>query len=126
MIETIDISNALGQLAPVTDVAYIYGGTDNSQGKIKKSDLLSAMFQYRGEVTVDYNNFKNSGIYQIYDSSRGADNSPDGILYGVLVVFKTTYYLFQIAVEVRPTVMLAKLRTNSGTMWSTWKSITLT
>lgn len=124
MAEKQDI--AMNAFQIVTDVAYIYGEkSDSSQGKIKKSDLLSEVFQYRGDVSENYDNFINNGIYQIY-SGANITNSPDGISYGMLLVFKTKFYLFQIAMEVRPDNIAVKLRTNSGPAWSEWKSVTLT
>jgi len=42
---------AMNQFKVLTDVTYVYGeASDSSQGKIRKSDLLSKMFQYRGDV----------------------------------------------------------------------------
>lgn len=124
MAEKQDI--AMNQFQIVTDVAYVYGEkSDSSQGKIKKSDLLSKMFQYRGDVSENYDNFIENGIYQIY-SGANVTNAPTGIAYGMLLVFKTQFYLFQIAMDVRPSNMTVKLRTNSGPAWSEWKSVTLT
>ena len=116
----------MNQFPVVTDVAYIYAESSNgSQVKIKKSDLLSEMFQYRGDVSENYDNFIENGIYQIYYGSN-VTNAPDGISFGFLLVFKTEFYLAQIALEVRPANMAVKLRTNSGSAWSGWKSVTLT
>ena len=117
---------AMNQFPTVTDVAYIYAESSNgSQVKIKKSDLLSEMFQYRGDVSENYDNFIENGIYQIYSGSN-VTNAPDGISFGFLLVFKTKFYLAQIALEVRPSNIAVKLRTNSGSAWSGWKSVTLT
>ena len=124
MAEKQDIK--MNQFQVITDAAYIYGEAANgSQGKIRKSDLLSKMFQYRGEVSENYDNFIENGIYQIYYGSN-VTNAPDGISFGFLLVFKTEFYLAQIALEVRPGNMAVKLRTNSGSAWSGWKSVTLT
>ena len=58
---------AMNAFKVLTDVTYVYGeAADSSQGKIKKSDLLSEMFQYRGDVSENYDNFIKNGIYQIY------------------------------------------------------------
>lgn len=117
---------AMNQFKVLTDVTYVYGeASDSSQGKIRKSDLLSKMFQYRGDVSENYDNFIENGIYQIYYGSN-VTNAPDGISFGFLLVFKTEFYLAQIALEVRPSNMAVKLRTNSGSAWSGWKSVTLT
>lgn len=126
MAEKQDI--AMNAFQIVTDVAYVYGEkSDSNQGKIKKSNLLSEMFQYRGEVSDNYDNFIENGIYQIYsDANANVTNAPDGISYGMLLVFKTKFYLSQIAIEVRPGNILVKLRTNSGPAWSAWKSVNIT
>ena len=53
MAEKQDI--AMNQFQMVTDAPYIYVElADGSQGKIKKSDLLNAMFQ-KGTPVKDYN-----------------------------------------------------------------------
>lgn len=116
----------MNSFAQATDAAYIYAEASNgSQVKIKKSDLLSEVFQYRGDVSENYDNFIENGIYQIY-SGANVTNAPTGIGYGMLLVFKTKFYLFQIAMDVRPSNISVKLRTNSGPAWSDWKSVTLT
>ena len=124
MAEKQDIK--MNQFQTVSGAPYVYVElADGSQGKIKKSDLLSEMFQYRGDVSENYDNFIENGIYQIYYGSN-VTNAPDGISFGFLLVFKTEFYLAQIALEVRPGNMAVKLRTNSGHVWSGWKSVTLT
>lgn len=116
----------MNSFAQATDAAYIYAESSNgSQVKIKKSDLLSEVFQYRGDVSENYDNFIENGIYQIY-SGANVTNAPTGIGYGMLLVFKTKFYLFQMAMDVRPSNISVKLRTNSGPAWSDWKSVTLT
>lgn len=116
----------MNQFQIVSNASYVYVElADGSQGKIKKSNLLSEMFQYRGDVSDNYDNFIENGIYQIY-SGPNVTNAPDGISFGFLLVFKTKLYLAQIALEVRPSNIAVKLRTNSGPAWSGWKSVTLT
>mgnify|MGYP001030270871 FL=1 len=124
MAEKRDIK--MNQFQIVSGAPYVYVElADGSQGKIKKSNLLSEMFQYRGDVSENYDNFIENGIYQIY-SGPNVTNAPDGISFGFLLVFKTKLYLAQIALEVRPGNIAVKLRTNSGPAWSGWKSVTLT
>ena len=48
MAEKQDI--AMNQFQIVTDADYVYVEKGNNQGKIKKSDLLSSLFQGRGDV----------------------------------------------------------------------------
>ena len=124
MAEKQDIK--MNQFQIVSGAPYVYVElADGSQGKIKKSNLLSEMFQYRGDVSENYDNFIENGIYQTY-SGPNVTNAPDGISFGFLLVFKTKLYLAQIALEVRPGNIAVKLRTNSGPAWSGWKSVTLT
>ena len=113
------------EMTIVSSVDYVRGLKGKDSVLIAPGNLLSALFQYRGDVSENYDNFINNGIYQIY-SGANITNSPEGISYGMLLVFKTKFYLFQIAMEVRPDKIAVKLRTNSGPAWSEWKSVTLT
>lgn len=113
------------QMTITNTVDYLRGLKGKDSVLIAPGNLLSALFQYRGDVSENYDNFINNGIYQIY-SGANITNSPEGISYGMLLVFKTKFYLFQIAMEVRPDKIAVKLRTNSGPAWSEWKSVTLT
>lgn len=113
------------EMTTVSSVDYVRGLKGKDSVLIAPGNLLSALFQYRGDVSENYDNFINNGIYQIY-SGANITNSPEGISYGMLLVFKTKFYLFQIAMEVRPDKIAVKLRTNSGPAWSEWKSVTLT
>ena len=113
------------EMTTVSSVDYVRGLKGKDSVLIAPGNLLSALFQYRGDVSENYDNFINNGIYQIY-SGANVTNAPTGIGYGMLLVFKTKFYLFQIAMDVRPSNISVKLRTNSGPAWSDWKSVTLT
>ena len=113
------------QMTVSSSVGYLRGLKGKDSVLIAPSNLLSEMFQYRGDVSENYYNFIENGIYQIY-SGPNVTNAPDGISFGFLLVFKTKFYLAQIALEVRPGNIAVKLRTNSGPAWSGWKSVTLT
>ena len=113
------------QMTVSSSVGYLRGLKGKDSVLIAPSNLLSEMFQYRGDVSENYDNFIENGIYQIY-SGPNVTNAPDGISFGFLLVFKTKFYLAQIALEVRPGHIAVKLRTNSGPAWSGWKSVTLT
>lgn len=113
------------EMTTVSSVDYVRGLKGKDSVLIAPGNLLSALFQYRGDVSENYDNFIENGIYQIY-SGANVTNAPTGIGYGMLLVFKTKFYLFQIAMEVRPDKIAVKLRTNSGPAWSEWKSVTLT
>lgn len=113
------------EMTTVSSVDYVRGLKGKDSVLIAPGNLLSALFQYRGDVSENYDNFIENGIYQIY-SGANVTNAPTGIGYGMLLVFKTKFYLFQIAMDVRPSNISVKLRTNSGPAWSDWKSVTLT
>ncbi|MCR6506143.1 pyocin knob domain-containing protein [Bacteroides muris (ex Fokt et al. 2023)] len=113
------------QMTVSSSVGYLRGLKGKDSVLIAPSNLLSEMFQYRGDVSDNYDNFIENGIFQIYSGSN-VTNAPDGISFGFLLVFKTKFYLAQIALEVRPGNIAVKLRTNSGPAWSGWKSVTLT
>ena len=62
MAEKQDI--AMNQFQVVTDAEYIYAeATNGSQVKIKKSDLLNAMFQ-KGSLAQNANDLVQTGIYR--------------------------------------------------------------
>lgn len=56
----------MNSFAQATDAAYIYAESSNgSQVKIKKSDLLSSLFQGRGDVTSNLDDYTTTGFYGI-------------------------------------------------------------
>ena len=87
MAEKQDI--AMNAFTSATDAEYIYAeATNGSQVKIKKSDLLNAMFQ-KGTPVKDYNLNTEIGIYYINVSVNGTINGPsNSISYGILFVLK--------------------------------------
>ena len=89
MAEKQDI--AMNAFQIVTDAEYIYAETANgSQVKIKKSDLLGALFQSRGEVpSKGYNYCSKSGVYDIVKGVSLPDGPTYGVEYGVLMIFIT-------------------------------------
>ena len=89
MAEKQDI--AMNAFQIVTDAEYIYAETANgSQVKIKKSDLLGALFQSRGEVpSKGYNYCSKSGVYDIVKGVSLPDEPTYGVEYGVLMIFIT-------------------------------------
>ena len=125
MAEKQDI--AMNQFQMVTDAPYIYVElADGSQGKIKKSDLLNAMFQ-KGTPVKDYNLNTEIGIYYINVSVNGTINGPsNSISYGILFVLKgLNNYIVQIACSVTG-LLNVFIRTRTELTWSEWKSITIT
>lgn len=125
MAEKQDI--AMNQFQVATDAPYIYVElADGSQGKIKKSDLLNAMFQ-KGTPVKDYNLNTEIGIYYINVSVDGTINGPsNSISYGILFVLKgLNNYIVQIACSVTG-LLNVFIRTRTELAWSEWKSVTLT
>ncbi len=125
MAEKQDI--AMNQFQMVTDAPYIYVElADGSQGKIKKSDLLNAMFQ-KGTPVKDYNLNTEIGIYYINVSVNGTINGPsNSISYGILFVLKgLNNYIVQIACSVTG-LLNVFIRTRTELTWSEWKSVNIT
>lgn len=125
MAEKQDI--AMNQFQVETDAEYIYvEATNGSQVKIKKSDLLNAMFQ-KGTPVKDYNLNTEIGIYYINVSVNGTINGPsNSISYGILFVLKgLNNYIVQIACSVTG-LLNVFIRTRTELAWSEWKSVNIT
>ena len=118
MAEKQDI--AMNEFPVVTDLSYLYGEKSNSsQVKIKVSDLLSSIFQYRGPIN-DANIATNTGYYRI---NSGIQNMPyDG--FGILLVFKALDYILQIYSG--GSRILVRKASGDNVSWGDWKSVTLT
>lgn len=117
----------MNSFAQATDAAYIYAEAANgSQVKIKKSDLLNAMFQ-KGTPVKDYNLNTEIGIYYINVSVNGTINGPsNSISYGILFVLKgLNNYIVQIACSVTG-LLNVFIRTRTELAWSEWKSVNIT
>lgn len=125
MAEKQDI--AMNQLQVVTDVEYIYGETANgSQVKIKKSDLFTSVFAYKGLLGSgkDLNTISENGIYY----SAFAENSPKNIS-GLLLHYAENDMASQILINSRNGELYTRSRvynTGNWDKWTEWKSITLT
>lgn len=129
MAEKQDI--AMNAFKVLTDVTYVYGeASDSSQGKIKKSDLLSSLFQGRGDVTSNLDDYTTTGFYGI---NSGIYNT--GVVsYGMLLVFNGTGVaggglgnpIVQIAFNGYHPAVAMKIRVRWTDKWSDWKSVTLT
>lgn len=97
---------------------------------ITVANLLVAMFQEKGNVLSDLDNYKNAGI----DGVNSAD-FPNGVIsYGLLVVFSGLtistvgggYPICQILIQCYPNPPIIKCRTRWSETWSSWKSISIT
>lgn len=113
------------------DGAYIYAEAANgSQVKIKKSDLLSAVFQGKGNVASDLDNYTATGFYGI----NNAIYVTGVVSYGMLLVFNGEPTaaaaggrpIVQIAINGDYPALAIKIRVRWIDSWSVWKSITLT
>ena len=117
MAEKQDI--AMNAFQIVTDVAYIYGEkSDSSQGKIKKSDLLSEVFQNRGTFEGDVNELKTAGMYYI---TGNTENKPAGF-YGLMLVFRSGAGIVQIAYSVYNGASKKRVLLSNGGNWDTWSN----
>lgn len=125
MAEKQDI--AMNQFQVATDVTYIYGETANgSQVKIKKSDLFTSVFAYKGLLISDkdLNTISENGIYY----SAFAMNSPENIS-GLLLHYVEKDMASQILINSRNGELYTRSRvynTGNWDKWTEWKSITLT
>ena len=125
MAEKQDI--AMNQFQVATDVTYIYGETANgSQVKIKKSDLFTSVFAYKGLLISDkdLNTISENGIYY----SAFAMNSPENIS-GLLLHYVENDMASQILINSRNGELYTRSRvynTGNWDKWTEWKSITLT
>ena len=121
MAEKQDI--AMNAFKVLTDVTYLYGeASDSSQGKIKKSDLLSEVFQYRGSLSQYDDTSLKIGFY--IDLNNATDRPSNFYEYGMLLVFpigKTM--IFHVHISTRSII---NFRVYSSGKWGEWKSVTLT
>lgn len=110
----------MNTFTPTTDAEYIYAeATDGTQVKIKKSDLFSKLFIYRGR-TFDANNAIESGFYRIGSNIQNLDYKG----YGILLVFKGDDYILQIYSS--SSVISIRKSPNNGGLFERWYSINLT
>lgn len=125
MAEKLDIP--MNTFPQVTDTEYIYGElADGSQIKIKVKDLLISLFQGRGNVSSNIDNYTNTGFYGINSSIY----EPGVIAFGMLIVFNGFSSadagggkpVVQIAIGYYPNVEV-KVRIRWQSNWSVWKSV---
>ena len=117
----------MNSFAQATDAAYIYAEAANgSQVKIKKSDLFTSVFAYKGLLSSDkdLNTISENGIYY----SAFAMNSPENIS-GLLLHYAEKDMASQILINSRNGELYTRSRvynTGNWDKWTEWKSITLT
>ncbi len=118
---------AMNAFTSATDAAYIYAEAANgSQVKIKKSDLFTSVFAYKGLLSSDkdLNTISENGIYY----SAFAMNSPENIS-GLLLHYAEKDMASQILINSRNGGLYTRSRvynTGNWDKWTEWKSITLT
>lgn len=110
----------MNSFAQATDAAYIYAEAANgSQVKIKKEDLLGALFQSRGTFEGDVNELRTAGMYYVNGNTK---NIPSGY-YGLMLVFRSGAGIVQIVYSVagRPSKERVLLSNNGNwDIWSNW------
>lgn len=117
----------MNSFAQATDAAYIYAEAANgSQVKIKKSDLFTSVFAYKGLLSSDkdLNTISENGIYY----SAFAMNSPEKVS-GLLLHYAEKDMASQILINSRNGELYTRSRvynTGNWDKWTEWKSITLT
>ena len=111
------------EMTSVSSVDYVRGLKGNNSVLITSNNLLSAMFQDRGDAsTTDFND-NLMGVSAINDSNSRANNNPN-ISYGLVLTFKSGSYWVQMAININATTFKLRTRNNVGT-WTNWKSITI-
>ena len=110
----------MNQFQIVSGAPYVYVElADGSQGKIKKSDLLGALFQDRGTFEGDVNELRTAGMYYVTGNTK---NIPSGY-YGLMLVFRSGPGIVQIVYSVagRPSKERVLLSNNGNwDIWSNW------
>ena len=112
---------AMNQFQVVTDVEYIYGETANgSQVKIKKSDLLNAMFQ-KGSLAQNANDLVQTGIYR----GGNIENAPSNDI-SAIIVFNASPYIIHFCLAKTTGRIYYRRSVNNGESWYSWLSINTT
>ncbi|MCR6510045.1 pyocin knob domain-containing protein [Bacteroides sp. KH569_7] len=109
----------MNSFAQATDAAYIYAEAANgSQVKIKKEDLLGALFRDRGQFEGDANELKTAGMYYVTGNTK---NIPSGY-YGLMLVFKSVAGIAQIVYSVSGYPSKERVLLYNGGNWDTWSN----
>ena len=111
---------AMNAFQIVTDAEYIYAETANGS-QVKKSDLLGALFQSRGEVpSKGYNYCSKSGVYDIVKGVSLPDGPTYGVEYGVLMNIIGRVYAAQVIFEAFTSQrILFRFKSETG-VWYPW------
>ena len=103
-----------------------HGETSSKPVKIKKSNLFTSVFAYKGLLSSDkdLNTISENGIYY----SANALNSPERVT-GLLLHYMETDMASQILINSRTGELYTRSQvynTGNWDKWTEWKSITLT
>lgn len=118
------------QMSVVSSVDYLRGMKGKDSVSITPGNLLSLVFQGRGNVASDLDNYTKTGFYGI-----NAAIHPTGVIsYGMLLVFNGVNVaeaaggnpIVQIVINGDWPSVLMKMRVHWISSWSAWKTITLT
>ena len=126
MMEKVNISQALNNLSVKDDADFFYGETSSKPVKIKKSNLFTSVFAYKGLLSSDkdLNTISENGIYY----SAFAMNSPENIS-GLLLHYAEKDMASQILINSRNGELYTRSRvynTGNWDKWTPWKKISFT
>ena len=116
MIEKIDITatGVVDSIRNKMEVATVTNkGLMSNDGFILRSDAIK---------TSNYNDLTLSGTHRIDDPRMEAENGP-GINYGILCVFSTRFFVFQIAASIMNNVVKYRTRSEYASGWSSWANM---
>ena len=121
-----NISQALNNLSVKDDADFFYGETSSKPVKIKKSNLFTSVFAYKGLLSSDkdLNTISENGIYY----SAFAMNSPENIS-GLLLHYAEKDMASQILINSRNGELYTRSRvynTGNWDKWTPWKKISFT
>ena len=111
---------AMNQFQIVSDADYVYVEKENSQGKIKKSDLLNAMFQ-KGSLAQNANDLVQTGIYR----GGNIENAPSNDI-SAIIVFNASPYIIHFCLAMTTGRIYYRRSVNNGESWYSWLSINTT
>ena len=122
----VNISQALNNLSVKDDADFFYGETSSKPVKIKKSNLFTSVFAYKGLLSSDkdLNTISENGIYY----SAFAMNSPENIS-GLLLHYAEKDMASQILINSRNGELYTRSRvynTGNWDKWTPWKKISFT
>ena len=118
------------EMTSVSSVDYVRGLKGKDSVLVTPAELLGLVFQGRGNVSSNIDNYTKTGFYGINDSVY----KTGVISYGMLLVFSGVNVaeaaggnpIVQIAINGYHPAVAMKVRVRWESTWSEWRSITLT